>query len=71
MKQAEQLVVAENMDKEYAAITGVADFRRLAAELAYSPSSAPLQDKRVSCGYSAADTISRLTGACRWQRLKP
>jgi len=45
--QAEQLVVAENMDKEYAAITGVADFRRLAAELAYSPSAAPLQDKRV------------------------
>eukprot|EP00045_Choanoeca_perplexa_P009150 m.87355 g.87355 ORF g.87355 m.87355 type:complete len:429 (-) comp14773_c0_seq2:40-1326(-) len=54
--KAEQLVVAANMDKEYAAITGVADFRRLAAELAYHPTATALQDKRVATAQALSGT---------------
>ena len=37
------------MDKEYAGITGVPDFTKAAAELAFGPDSAPIKDGLVIC----------------------
>eukprot|EP00730_Choanoeca_flexa_P010617 TRINITY_DN1912_c0_g1_i1.p1 TRINITY_DN1912_c0_g1~~TRINITY_DN1912_c0_g1_i1.p1 ORF type:complete len:429 (+),score=86.66 TRINITY_DN1912_c0_g1_i1:79-1365(+) len=56
VRKAEAVVVDENLNKEYAPITGVNDFRRLAAELAYAPSAAPLQDKRVATAQALSGT---------------
>jgi hypothetical protein len=44
--QADELVIKEKMDKEYAAIGGTPHFRRLAAELAFSPESDALDRVR-------------------------
>ncbi|KAG9736615.1 hypothetical protein KCU59_g9852, partial [Aureobasidium melanogenum] len=47
VKEAEQRVVKKNLDKEYAGITGVPDFIKAAAVLAYGPDSAPLKEGRI------------------------
>ena len=60
VKTAEQKIVQQNLDKEYAGITGVPDFTKAAALLAYGPDSAPLKEGRIAI----TQTISG-TGALR------
>ena len=60
VKTAEQKIVQQNLDKEYAGITGVPDFTKAAALLAYGPDSAPLTEGRIAI----TQTISG-TGALR------
>ena len=60
VKTAEQKIVQQNLDKEYAGITGVPDFTKAAALLAYGPDSTPLKEGRIAI----TQTISG-TGALR------
>jgi hypothetical protein len=48
ISQAEERITAANVDKEYLPITGLADFTKLAAKLAYGADSAPITEGRVS-----------------------
>ncbi|CAK1356031.1 Aspartate aminotransferase, mitochondrial [Cercospora beticola] len=56
VKTAEQKVVQQNLDKEYAGITGVPDFTKAAALLAYGPDSAALKEGRVVITQSISGT---------------
>jgi len=47
LNQAEQLVESGKPDKEYLPITGMADFAKLAAKLAYGGESVPFTENRV------------------------
>mmetsp|Transcript_109081 Transcript_109081/g.213711 ORF Transcript_109081/g.213711 Transcript_109081/m.213711 type:complete len:421 (+) Transcript_109081:67-1329(+) len=58
IKQAEQTIIGK--DKEYAAITGIAEFIKVSLDFAYGDDSEPLVSKRVA----AAQCISG-TGGCR------
>lgn len=46
--QAEELLTASKPDKEYLPITGLSDFTKNAAKLAYGAESKPLADNAVS-----------------------
>lgn len=54
--QAEQTVMDKKMDKEYAGITGIPAFTKLAAELAYGSDSAAIKDGRVAITQSISGT---------------
>ncbi|KAK9449990.1 aspartate transaminase [Limtongia smithiae] len=56
VKEAELRLVQQFLDKEYAGITGVPAFTKLAAELAYSPGSAALKEDRVVITQSISGT---------------
>ncbi|KAM3418277.1 Aspartate aminotransferase [Cercospora zeina] len=56
VKAAEQKLMQQNLDKEYAGITGVPDFTKAAALLAYGPDSAPLKEGRVLITQSISGT---------------
>lgn len=47
-RQAEQILTDSSPDKEYLPITGLANFTKLAAKLAYGPDSKPLKENAVS-----------------------
>lgn len=47
VKKAEKVLAEAMQDKEYLPITGLADFTKLAAELAYGKDSKPLVENRV------------------------
>ncbi len=47
VKKAEQLIAESNPDKEYLPITGLADFTKAAAKLAYGADSVPLKEGAV------------------------
>lgn len=62
--QAEDKVIAARSDKEYLPITGLADFTKAAATLAYGADSAPLQEGRVAITQSLSGTGAlRIAGA--------
>lgn len=54
VKKAEEFLAAGNPDKEYLPITGLADFTKAAAKLAYGADSVPLKENAVS--YAANHT---------------
>ncbi|KAK9234183.1 pyridoxal phosphate-dependent transferase [Lipomyces kononenkoae] len=69
VKEAELRLVSQLLDKEYAGITGVAAFTKLAARLAYSPSSPVLQEDRVVVTQSISGTGALRIGGeflARW-----
>ena len=68
---AEQKVVQANMDKEYAGITGVPDFTKAAALLAYGPNSAPLKEGRIAITQSISGTGALRIGGAFLQRFFP
>ena len=47
VKKAEQLISAENLDKEYAPISGVQEFCLASAKLAFAESSPVIKDQLV------------------------
>ncbi|KAK3675153.1 aspartate transaminase aat1 [Recurvomyces mirabilis] len=69
--QAEQAVVQKNLDKEYAGITGVPEFVKGAALLAYGPNSAPLKEGRIAITQSISGTGALRIGGAFLQRHYP
>jgi len=64
VQKAEQLVESGKPDKEYLPITGLADFAKLAAKLAYGSESAPITENRISVTQSISGTGAlRIGGA--------
>ncbi|KAF2236544.1 mitochondrial aspartate aminotransferas-like protein [Viridothelium virens] len=71
VKSAEQKVVQQNLDKEYAGITGVPNFTKAAALLAYGPDSAPLKEDRIAITQSISGTGALRIGGAFLQRFYP
>ncbi|KAH0258543.1 putative aspartate aminotransferase, partial [Aureobasidium melanogenum] len=71
VKEAEQRVVKKNLDKEYAGITGVPDFTKAAAVLAYGPDSAPLKEGRIVITQSISGTGALRIGGAFLERFYP
>ncbi|KAF9270269.1 glutamic oxaloacetic transaminase AAT1 [Marasmius fiardii PR-910] len=64
VQKAEELVAATKPDKEYLPITGLADFTKNAAKLAYGADSVPLKDGVISVTQSISGTGAlRIGGA--------
>jgi aspartate aminotransferase len=71
VRTAEQKVVQQNLDKEYAGITGVPDFGGAAALLAYGPESAPLKEGRIAITQSISGTGALRIGGAFLERFFP
>jgi len=71
VREAEQKVVKQNLDKEYAGITGVPDFTKAAALLAYGPDSAAVNENRVVITQSISGTGALRIGGAFLQRHYP
>ena len=56
VREAEKKVIASNLDKEYAGITGVPKFTKAAAVLAYGSRSRAIEDDRVAITQSISGT---------------
>ncbi|KAJ3411569.1 aspartate transaminase aat1 [Chytridiales sp. JEL 0842] len=54
--RAEKAIQTKALDKEYLGITGLADYNRLAAELAYGENSSPLKEGRLVTTQSLSGT---------------
>ncbi|KAM6498160.1 aspartate aminotransferase [Amanita muscaria] len=64
VKKAEEIVKASNPDKEYLPITGLPDFTKRAATLAYGADSAPLKQSAIAVTQSISGTGAlRIGGA--------
>ncbi|CDS12997.1 Putative Aspartate aminotransferase [Lichtheimia ramosa] len=63
VQKAEKLLLDQNLDKEYAGITGVPSFIDAAGRLAYGEDSALLKDKRVAITQSISGTGALRIGA--------
>ncbi|GAA5987409.1 hypothetical protein JCM11641_002280 [Rhodosporidiobolus odoratus] len=62
--KAEDKVISQRKDKEYLPITGLGEFTKAAAELAYGKDSAPLKEGRVAITQSLSGTGAlRIAGA--------
>jgi len=71
VRSAESKVVQSNLDKEYAGITGVPDFTKAAALLAYGPDSAAISEGRVAITQSISGTGALRIGGAFFQRFWP
>ena len=71
VKTAEQKIVQQNLDKEYAGITGVPDFTKAAALLAYGADSAPLKENRIAITQTISGTGALRIGAEFLNRFYP
>ncbi|KAK3713654.1 aspartate transaminase aat1 [Vermiconidia calcicola] len=71
VKTAEGKVIQQNLDKEYAGITGVPAFTKAAARLAYGPDSAPLNEGRIAITQSISGTGALRIGGAFLQRHYP
>ncbi|MBW0518676.1 hypothetical protein O181_058391 [Austropuccinia psidii MF-1] len=71
VRQAEEAIVASKFDKEYLAITGLGDFVKQAALLAYGPDSVPLKEGRVAITQSISGTGALRIGGAFLQRFYP
>ena len=60
MSQAEDIIRSQNLDKEYLGITGLADFAKGAAKLAFGDDSSVISDGRVSTYTTATQTILKI-----------
>ncbi len=63
VKQAEKNILAKNLDKEYAGITGIPAFTKKAAELAYGAESTPLLENRLAITQTISGTGALRVGA--------
>jgi len=71
VRQAEESIVKAKYDKEYAGITGVPDFTKQAAKLAYGESSKPLKEGRIAITQSISGTGALRIGGAFLQRFYP
>ncbi|KAJ3329718.1 Aspartate aminotransferase, mitochondrial [Blyttiomyces sp. JEL0837] len=73
VKKAEKLIQSKSLDKEYLGITGLADYNKLAAELAYGADSEALASGRVVTTQSLSGTGALRIGGeflSRWYQGK-
>ena len=71
VRVAEEKVMQAKLDKEYAGITGVPDFTKAAALLAYGPDSAAVKENRVAITQSISGTGALRIGGAFLERLYP
>jgi len=71
VKKAEELISAGNPDKEYLGITGLPDFTKNAAKLAYGVDSAPLKANSVAVTQSISGTGALRIGGAFLGRFFP
>ncbi|KAL1124404.1 hypothetical protein AAG570_001033 [Ranatra chinensis] len=69
--KAEEMVKQKNMDKEYAPISGVPEFCKLTAELAFGPNSEPLKSNCNATVQSISGTGALRLGAAFLQKFFP
>ncbi|THH16745.1 hypothetical protein EW146_g3945 [Bondarzewia mesenterica] len=71
VKKAEDALRASNPDKEYLPITGLPEFAKNAAKLAYGVESAPLKDNSISVTQSISGTGALRIGGAFLARFYP
>ncbi|KAF2479110.1 pyridoxal phosphate-dependent transferase [Neohortaea acidophila] len=71
VRTAEQKIVEQNLDHEYAGITGVPSFTAAAAELAYGKDSTPLKEGRIFITQSISGTGALRIGGAFLARFYP
>ncbi|EPQ29123.1 uncharacterized protein PFL1_03411 [Pseudozyma flocculosa PF-1] len=71
VRKAEELIVGAKGDKEYLPITGLADFTKNAAILAYGKDSAPVKENRIAITQSISGTGALRIGGAFLQRHYP
>ena len=71
VRKAEKRILEENLDKEYAPITGVPSFPPLAAKLAYGADSKVIQENRLAITQSLSGTGALRVGAAFLERFYP
>ncbi|KAF2202062.1 hypothetical protein GQ43DRAFT_440010 [Delitschia confertaspora ATCC 74209] len=71
VRTAEKKIVENDLDKEYAGITGVPAFTKAALELAYGADSAPLKEGRVVVTQSISGTGALRIGGAFLERFYP
>lgn len=71
VKKAEQLMFEKNLDKEYLGITGLADFNKAAAKLAFGTESGLLDSGRVVTVQSLSGTGSLRVGSIFLNKFMP
>ncbi|GAB7365310.1 hypothetical protein MBLNU230_g6391t1 [Neophaeotheca triangularis] len=71
VQEAEQKVVKSNLDKEYAGITGVPDFTKAAAKLAYGEDCKQLNEGSIAITQSISGTGALRIGGAFLQRHYP
>ncbi|KAI0793452.1 pyridoxal phosphate-dependent transferase [Abortiporus biennis] len=71
VKKAEKLIYESHPDKEYLPITGLAEFTKLAAKLAYGSESAPLNENAVAITQSISGTGALRIGGAFLARFYP
>ncbi|KAA1139024.1 aspartate transaminase aat1 [Puccinia graminis f. sp. tritici] len=71
VRQAEAAIVAAKYDKEYIGTTGLPEFTKRAALLAYGSDSAPLKEERIAITQSLSGTGALRIGCTFLQRFYP
>ncbi|XP_026687326.1 aspartate aminotransferase, mitochondrial [Diaphorina citri] len=71
VKQADEIVLNKNLDKEYAPIIGAPDFGKLAAQLAYGEDCPQLKDNLISIVQGISGTGSLRVGAAFLKNFFP
>lgn len=71
VRKAEELILSQKGDKEYLPITGLANFTKNAAKLAYGSNSKPLQEDRIAITQSISGTGALRIGGAFLQRHYP
>jgi len=71
VKKAEERLTAQNPDKEYLPISGLPEFTKAAAKLAYGPDSKPLDANAVAVVQSISGTGALRIGGAFLQRFFP
>ncbi|UZJ53358.1 hypothetical protein CBS101457_002678 [Exobasidium rhododendri] len=71
VRKAEELILGQKGDKEYLPITGLADFTKNAAILAYGKDSAPIKEGRIAITQSISGTGALRIGGAFLERHYP
>jgi aspartate aminotransferase len=71
VKQAEKKIVDSGLNKEYAGITGVPEFTKAAALLAYGPDSSAIKEDRIAITQSISGTGALRIGGAFLERFYP
>ena len=71
VKSAEQKILSQQLDKEYAGITGIPSFTKAAVLLAYRTDSAPVKEDRIAITQSISGTGALRIGGAFLQRFYP
>lgn len=71
VRKAEEILLKENLDKEYAGITGIPSFTSASAELAYGPDSPVITENRLAITQSISGTGALRIGGAFLERFYP